>query len=173
MTAATWEQVWKDIILFLPRLPASALVLFAFWLAARLVQRGVIRFGELRHTDHNLISFLGRGAKLVLLGLGAITAIGTIGIDVSSLVAGLGLTGFALGFALKDTISNALSGIMIIVYKPFTSSDRISMAPFEGAVLEVNLRYTVLEMGEKKVFIPNSLLFTTPITVETPRPMPS
>jgi small conductance mechanosensitive channel len=173
MSATTWEAVWKDVVLFLPRLPASALVFLAFWIAARLFQRGVIRFGELHHTDHNLISFLGRGAKLILIGVGAISAIGTVGIDVSSLVAGLGLTGFALGFALKDTISNALSGIMIIIYKPFTSNDRISMAPFEGEVVEVNLRYTVLDMGGKKVFIPNSLLFTTPITVDTPRPMPS
>jgi small-conductance mechanosensitive channel len=77
-----------------------------------------------------------------------------------------------LGFALKDIISNSLSGVLIIVYKPFVSSDRITMNPYEGMVLEVNLRYTVLE-GEnnKRIFIPNSLLFTNPIIVET-KPAP-
>ena len=44
---------------------------------------------------------------------GFVTALGSVGVDVSALVAGLGLTGFALGFALKDTISNLLSGVLI------------------------------------------------------------
>ncbi len=173
MTTATWEAVWKEVILFLPRLPLRAAIILVFWIAGRFVHGALLRFGTFRGTDPNLISFLGRGARTILILLGAITAVGTIGIDVSSLVAGLGLTGFALGFALKDMISNALSGIMIIVYKPFTSGDRVAMAPFEGVVFEVNLRYTVLDSAEKRVFIPNSLLFTTPVVVETPPAVPS
>ena len=167
MNTPMWDAVWKEVLLFLPRLPVSAALLLAFWIGGRVVQGIIFRLGALRRVDANVVSFLGRMSRLALITLGTIMAVGTIGIDVSSLVAGLGLTGFALGFALKDVISNALSGILIIVYKPFGSSDRVAMAPFEGTVLEVNLRYTVLDAGEKKVFIPNSLLFTNPITVET------
>ncbi len=171
MTAATWEAIWKDVILFLPRLPVSAVILIAFWLGGKLVEKAVARFGTLRRIDPNLILFVGRAAKTVLIVLGAVTALGTIGVDVSSLVAGLGLTGFALGFALKDMISNVLSGIMIIIYKPFSSGNHITMTPLEGTVVEVNLRYTVLEAVDgKRVFIPNSMLFTTPVVVEKPQP---
>lgn len=167
MSTATWEAVWKEVVLYLPRLPVSALILVVFWLGGRLLQGAVIRFGALRRADPNLISFLGRTAKTVILLLGTITALGTVGVDVSSLVAGLGLTGLALGIALKETISNAVSGIMIIVYKPFTSGDRIAVTTFEGVVLEVSLRYTVVDSSDRRVFIPNSLLLTTPVVVET------
>src|SRR5262249_2389900 len=84
--------------------------------------------------------------------------------DVSALVAGLGLTGFALGFALKDIVSNALSGILVLVYRPFRLLDSIKVTDLEGAVTEINLRYTVLEAGGKIILIPNSFLFPNPGT---------
>ena len=51
--------------------------------------------------------------------LGVITALGTIGVDVTGLVAGFGLTGFAVGFAMKDALANLLAGVMILLYRPF------------------------------------------------------
>ena len=81
------------------------------------------------------------------------------------LVAGLGLTGFALGFALRDTISNFLSGVLILLYKPFKVGEVINIAGFEGEVVFIDLRYTELKSGENKVLIPNSKLFVDPITV--------
>ena len=56
---------------------------------------------------------------------GLVTALGTLGVDVSALVAGLGLTGFALGFAVKDTISNILAGVLLLVYRPFSKKDYV------------------------------------------------
>jgi small-conductance mechanosensitive channel len=99
--------------------------------------------------------------------LGLVTALGTIGINVAALVAGLGLTGFALGFALKDIISNSLAGILLIIYKPIQHGDHISVAAFRGNVVEINLRYTVLQGDNATIFVPNSTLFTNGITVET------
>jgi small-conductance mechanosensitive channel len=84
---------------------------------------------------------------------------------VSALVAGLGLTGFALGFALKDTISNLISGILILLYKPFKIGDRIKISGYEGIVVSIDLRYTELDAEGNKILIPNSKLFTNPIEV--------
>jgi len=91
-----------------------------------------------------------------------------IGINVSALVAGLGLTGFALGFALKDTISNLLSGILILLYKPFTIKDQIKISGYEGIVVSIDLRYTELSQEDAKILIPNAKLFTDPIIVQNP-----
>src|SRR5258708_1724914 len=100
MSTATWDAIWKEVVLYLPRLPVSGGIFIAFWLGGRLLQGAIARFGALRQVDPNLVSFVGRSAKTILVLLGTITALGTIGIDVSSLVAGLGLTGLALGIAL-------------------------------------------------------------------------
>jgi small-conductance mechanosensitive channel len=80
-------------------------------------------------------------------------------------VAGLGLTGFALGFALKDTISNLLSGILILLYQPFKIGNTIKVSGYEGDVVSIDLRYTELNSEGNKILIPNSKLFTDPIIV--------
>ena len=80
-------------------------------------------------------------------------------------MAGLGLTGFALGFALKDTISNLLSGILILLYQPFKIGNTIKVSGYEGDVVSIDLRYTELNSEGNKILIPNSKLFTDPITV--------
>jgi small-conductance mechanosensitive channel len=161
----TRNTVIESGILFFLRLVTGLVVWLVFWGVALAAQRLVDRLGRVRGVDTELVSLLGRIAKIGLLTFGAITACGTLGIDVTALVAGLGLTGFALGFALKDIISNALSGMLILIYKPFRRGDRIAVTGFEGTVQEINLRYTILDDNQKKIFIPNANLFTNPVTV--------
>lgn len=160
-----WEPLWSNFVEYLPRLVSSLVVLIVFWLLGSAVERLARQLTRGRGLDPDLTRLLGRWGKIALLLVGAITALGTLGIDVTALVAGLGLTGFALGFALKDIISNGLAGILVIIYKPFQNGDQIAVTALEGTVTEVNLRYTVLTTGGKKVFIPNASLFTNPITV--------
>ena len=105
------------------------------------------------------------GAKISILVFGAITALGTLGINVSELVVGLGLSGFALGFALKDTISNLLAGVMILVYQPFDIGDYIIVTGKEGKVIHIDFRYTTLENNEKIILIPNSLVFANTVSI--------
>ena len=98
---------------------------------------------------------------------------GTAGIDVSALVAGLGLTGFALGFAFRDVLSNVLAGVLILMYRPFRRGDRIAVSGLEGTVTGIDLRYTILENDGKTILIPNSNLFTNPIVVTPVAPSAS
>jgi small-conductance mechanosensitive channel len=166
-----WESVGAAAMLFLPRVLSAGLVLLIFWGMGRLAYRLIVRLPKLEARAPELTHLLARFVKLGLLLFGVVTALGTLGIEVSALVAGLGLTGFALGFALKDIISNVLSGVLIIFFRPFKQGDRISVfsnLAFEGTVVEINLRYTVLDAGEKTVFIPNSILFTNAVSVRKP-----
>ncbi|MCH8829434.1 MAG: mechanosensitive ion channel [Planctomycetes bacterium] len=140
---------------------------------AAAARRVVMRIGETRGIDRDLARFLARTARVAILVCGAITALGTVGVNVTALVAGLGLTGFALGFALKDIISNMLAGVMILIYKPFRQEDRITVKSFNGIVERIDLRYTVLRSDGKEIYVPNSILFTDAITVERVSSPPS
>jgi small-conductance mechanosensitive channel len=88
-----------------------------------------------------------------------------MGVNVSALVASLGLTGFALGFALKDALSNLLAGALILIYQPFRCGDTIKVAGCEGEVTEINLRYTILRGDGKTHLIPNATLYTNTVDI--------
>jgi len=117
-----------------------------------------------------LLDLLGRIAGISLVVFGTITALGTLGIDVSALVAGLGLTGFALGFAFRDVLSNVLAGVLILLYRPFHRGDKIRVTGFEGSVTNIDLRYTTIAAADRIILIPNSNLFTNPIEVWREKP---
>jgi small-conductance mechanosensitive channel len=161
------DRFRNDLAAFVPRLAAALFTVIAFWAAAAVVAALLRRFGVSRTLDPDLTTLLGRAARATLVAFGAVTALGTLGLDVSALVAGLGLTGFALGFALRDIISNTLAGVLILLYKPFRRGDRISVAGAEGVVSDIDLRYTTLVVAEgTRVLVPNATLFTNSIRVE-------
>jgi small-conductance mechanosensitive channel len=97
--------------------------------------------------------------------LGAVIGFGTMGINVEALVAGLGLTGFALGFALKDMIANFLAGVLILAFRPFNYGDRIKVTGFEGDVILIDLRYTEIRDGANRHLIPNQTMYSSPVTI--------
>ena len=70
-------------------------------------------------------------------------------------MAGLGLTGFALGFAFRDVLSNLLAGFLILLYRPFRRSDLIDVTGLEEAVAQIDLRHTILDASDNKILIPN------------------
>ncbi len=160
-----WDEVSTSLIPLMLRLGASLVVFGLFWLGSILAGQVIRRLGDARGIDVSLTCLLGRVAKIGLLLFGGVTALGTLGIDVTALVAGLGLTGFALGFALKDIISNVLAGILVIIYKPFKPDDYIAVSSFKGKVKEINLRYTTLVADGRKIVIPNSMIFSNAVTV--------
>jgi len=150
------------------------LIIFGSMVAGPLVQRLITRFvGRNVPEREDVILLLAQTAGATVLILGVVTALGTMGINVSALVAGLGLTGFALGFAFRDALSNVLAGALILFYRPFHRYDRIKVAEFEGVVTEINLRYTVIEREDGRVLLPNSNLLTTPIVVFHQQPVES
>ena len=93
-----------------------------------------------------------------------VTALGTLGIDVSALVAGLGLTGFALGFAFRMFFERAgRSTDPALPSLPPRRQD--SRYRIRRSVTNIDLRYTTIDAGDRIILIPNSNLFTNPIEV--------
>ncbi len=112
-----------------------------------MARKVVRKAGVAAGIDSSVINLLARSAHVVLLVIGLVTTLGTLGIDVSAIVASLGLTGFAVGFALKDSISNLLSGVLILIHRPFNVGDTIKVKTFEGLVSAIDLRYTKAGAG--------------------------
>ncbi len=159
------QQLLEQTTLWLPRVGGAAVVFLVFLILTKVMRRVIIKGADRLKLDNNLTSLLARASSITLIIFGFVTALGTLGINVSALVAGLGLTGFALGFALKDTISNLLSGVLILLYRPFEIGNRIEISSYEGIVVSIDLRYTELQGEGSKILIPNSKSFTDPITI--------
>ncbi len=163
----TLQDLTAMFLKWMPNIGIAVGILLAFFILSRAITKIINTSAARFDLDANLVSLTHRVNRIVFFILGLLTALGTLGVNISALVAGLGLTGFALGFALKDTISNLLSGILILLYRPFQIGNIIKVGSFEGVVSGIDLRYTVLNSGQERILIPNSKLFTDPIIVQT------
>jgi len=159
-------HIGQQIVLLLPRLLVSIGIFLAFYVIGLVVKKVATKLATKADEDKSkVIRLIGSALKIVIIIVGLITALGTLGVDITAMVAGLGLTGFALGFALKDALSNLLAGILILFYHPFRCGDQIKVAGCEGVVSNINLRYTKLDNDDKEFLIPNSICFTNWIAV--------
>ena len=159
------QELYQTIIDHIPQLVSAFGLFIGFYIAGLVVKKVINSLSLAKHLNPAIVRLLGRTAKNLLILLGLITALGTLGADVSAMVAGLGLTGFALGFALKDILSNLISGILILLYEPFKLNDSIVVDKYEGKVVDINLRYTTISQEGNDVLVPNSFLFSKPISV--------
>jgi small-conductance mechanosensitive channel len=153
--------VQRALVELVPRVFKGVLVLLAFWLIASIGRRLIAVAAPRVKADTSVVLLLSRLYYYSLLVFGAITALGTAGLDVRALVAGLGLTGFALGFALKDVLSNFVAGVMLLAYRPFHIGDLIEMGEFAGIIETIRIRDTLVRAPDGRlVIIPNTKLIT-------------
>lgn len=166
--SGVFEQLYGELLGVVPAL-VTALVVFGIfyliaWAGMRFINYSAPRF----KADASVVLLLSRLFFYGLLILGIITALGTAGLNVNALIAGLGLTGFALGFALKDVLSNLLSGIMLLVYRPFRIGDQITMGIYEGTIKAIRMRDTVVRSYDgRNIIIPNTKLITEVVVNNT------
>jgi small conductance mechanosensitive channel len=160
-------ELAREGILFAPRFAIALAIFLVAWLIGKIIHRVLLSLsGKVEEGRSQVLRLTAASSKVAALIVGCVTALGTVGINVTALVAGLGLSGFALGFALKDALSNFLAGALILVYRPFGTGDHISVSGGQGEVIEVNLRYTVLQDTASKYLVPNSTLLTNLISLK-------
>ena len=144
-------------------LAAIAIFVAGRWLARRL-SVGLERVLGRAHVDSTLSGFLRNIAYAAMLVLVLMTALTAIGVPTTSMFAVLGAAGLAVGLALKDSLSNIASGVMLIVLRPFRAGDHVIAAGQEGTVLEIRVFQTRLRAFDHRVIIlPNSEITTAPI----------
>lgn len=150
---------------------SAALVMIIFIVISYFINRALIKVsGHFDTSSSEVFRLLGNSQRAILIFCGIVLALSELGFNVSALVAGLGLTGFALGFALKDAISNLIAGVMIVIYKPVELGDDIAVKGTRGIVVDINLRYITIETGVSHHLVPNSLLLSNELAVFHPEP---
>jgi len=172
-----WLNQGKDWLLdngpgLIVRIVAFLLVLLAFKflasIAARLATKA-LSSSKLKITDLLRKFFIGLVHKIVFF-VGLLFAFRTIGVDLGPVLAGVGIVGFVVGFALQDTLGNFAAGIMILLYRPFDVGDLIEGAGTLGTVVDLTLVSTTLNtLDNQKVIIPNNAIWGGTITNVTAR----
>ena len=160
-----YSKIIEIISLKLPNIFLGIGLFIAFWITSKVVQSMIKNFLVSKKSNTDISRVLSGIIKNIIVIIGFITALGTMGINVSAIVAGLGLTGFAFGFAFKDMLSNFISGILIFIYEPFQLGDTITVDGKKGRVVDINLRYVTLESEEVRILLPNSLSVSKSIEV--------
>lgn len=143
--------------LSLSNLISALVILIVCIIAIKLIMRMTNRILKNSKLDKTLHSFIRSGVRIICWVLTAIIVVGSMGFDVSSLIAVLSVAGLAVSLALENTLSNVASGIMLLATKPFVLGDWIECGDQSGTVEEISLAYTkILTIDDKLISIPNS-----------------
>lgn len=157
----------EDIIAMLPNIFVAMLVLAMFYLFARifrlLTRRILNRLSE-RHSINNLISSL---IYMLTLSIGLIISLNVLHLQqtVTSLLAGAGIVGLAIGFAFQDISANFISGVFLAFKRPIKVGDIINTKGYTGIVEQIDMRVTIIKTFQGlHVLVPNKDVFQTPVT---------
>ena len=171
-TLQAWITTWLD-----PRVVGGAVVewggrvvgALVIFIIGRMLMRGLTTWATagMRRVgmDDTLSRFLGNLLYIVLLVFLALTVFQTLGVPTTNFLAIVGAAGLAVGLALKDSLSNFSSGVMLVFFRPFKVGDQIDAAGAGGVVESIGIFNTVLKTADNRVInVPNSLVYSGTIT---------
>ncbi|MFV1859334.1 MAG: mechanosensitive ion channel family protein [Anaerolineales bacterium] len=159
------EILLVQFVEFLPKL-ITAIVIFiiALFLSSWLAN---LTAKAMRHRDLDteLILLSKRVVRITVMVLGTIQALAQVDFNVTGFVAGLGLVGFTIGFAMQDVTKNFVAGILLLIQQPFDLGDSIEVTGYSGTVTDITLRTTEVRTWDgRDVLIPNGDVYVKPIT---------
>lgn len=170
----TFQELWQQASSWLAVKGIDAAINIAIALAMAVVGHFVIKAigGLIRgalakggKTRTLFVDFIATLVTKVCWAMLAIMIMSKLGIDVAPLIAGLGVTGFVVGFACQESLGNFASGMMIAINEPFKVGDFVEVAGFSGSILEVNMMATILSTPDnKRITVPNKSAWGSPIT---------
>lgn len=156
----------REIIAMTPNLILAGLILAVAFVVAKLIRKITLKLiskVSQKQVINNLFAIF---VYIFIVGIGLFAALSVLQLDkaVTSILAGAGIVGLALGFAFQDIAANFISGIFISFRRPFNVGDLIEARDYQGLVTNVNLRDTIITTLEgQDVIIPNKEIFQNPI----------
>ena len=162
------EEFWQGIVDFFKNAGLNILygliILIVGLIIVKLIKLVLKKILRKAKRDEAMSSFIVSLVNIILEVVVLITALATMGINTASIIAVIGTCGVAIGLALKDSLGNIASGIMIIFNKPFKKDDFVEIAGEEGRITQINLFNTTLKTDDDTVIIvPNSEAVNNPI----------
>lgn len=160
---AAWVE---QLILMLPNLFGAILIFLVFYGVAKLLRKLLEKPLHRISRSRALIDLMLNIVFLGLVATGIFIALSVLQLDkaVTSLLAGAGIVGLAIGFAFQDIAANFVSGVLMAIRKPIQINDVIESNDHFGTVININLRSTIIRtMQGQHVHIPNKDIFNKPI----------
>jgi len=163
-------DTWLDSgVRLIPNLVTALIVFVLFYVIGVLVKRSVTKAAQKRNRD-NLGDVLGGFLKSLFVVLGILLAATIVApsLKPGDLIAGLGVSSVAIGFAFKDILQNWLAGLLILLRQPFQVGDQIVATGYEGTVQRIETRATLIRTYDGMLaVIPNSEIYTSAVLVKT------
>lgn len=160
VAALSTEFVEQNLMPYAFNLLTAVLIfIIGKWVVGRLASfmEGVFK----RKLDPTVSSFLARLAHIAMLGFVIIAAIDRLGVQTTSLIAIFGAAGLAVGLALKDSLGNFASGVMILMFRPFKVGDYVEAAGTAGTIKEIRIFATMMTSPDNKVImVPNGSIMS-------------
>ena len=153
------EKNSPDIIF---RLLVFILVIFIFRILSRLTRRATVAACDRSSADLSLLlkDTLATVSSGTVMVVGLLMALSQIGISLGPMLAGLGVAGFVIGFALQDTLSNFAAGAMILIYRPYDVDDFVQVTGASGRVKKMSLvSTTITTFDNQTLIVPNSKIW--------------
>jgi len=161
------EEWARTLIEMLPNFVVAILAMILFYVLARVARKLVDKGLKRLSTGNAVSNLMANVVYFAVIIAGLFVALGILKLDktVTSLLAGVGIAGLALGFAFQDTIANLVSGIIIAFRRPYDVGDIIESNDYFGKVIRVNLRTTDIQLLQGPiVLIPNRMAVQNPVT---------
>lgn len=160
------EEWIKSFFEMLPNFVVALFVLILFYVLGKFARRLVGNLLSKITNNKTITSLLETIIGISIVGIGVFIALSVMQLDgaVTSLLAGAGIIGLALGFAFQDIASNFISGVILSIRHPFGIGDIIETNEFYGTVQKLNLRNTIIRtVTGQIVYVPNKRVFENPL----------
>jgi small conductance mechanosensitive channel len=158
------EQLLAKFYTYLPKVIGAVIIFAVGYILIKIIDKAVRHFFDKVDFERTIEIFIERTLNTVLYIILILVILSNFGINVSGFIAGLGIMGFVVGFALKDTLGNLAAGILLLIYKPFKVGEWINVDGIVGGVQEIGIAACVLNSPDNtKITIPNSRIWGGPI----------
>lgn len=159
------EDIMNFVTTFGPKLLAAiATLVIGLWVV-KLIVKGAEKGLRRGTVDEALVIFLRSLISILLKVMVYITALGVLGVQMTSFIAILGAAGLAIGLALQGSLSNFAGGVLILFFKPFKVGDFIERGNESGTVERIDILHTILRTPNNQIIVvPNGQLANSPVT---------
>ena len=160
--AAGAKQFLNDVVFqYVPKFIVACIVLFVGWKLINMLNKVMKRTYDRHKVDPSLQEFLHSLIDILLKVLLVLTAMGIMGIQMTSFIAILGAAGVAIGMGLQGTLQNFAGGVIILLLKPFKVGDYIEQGSYAGFVESIQIFNTTLRTYDNRnIIVPNTELAT-------------